>query len=260
MNVAVITLFPEMFQAITHYGITSRAIEKKLINVTCINPRDFTCDRHQTVDDRPYGGGPGMVMKVEPLEKALLAARQWHKAFGLKSNKEKVVYLSPQGHTLNHSAIDGFVLEQNLTLIAGRYEGIDQRFIDAFVDEQWSVGDLVLSGGELPAMVMLDAMIRKLPNALGDSESSEQDSFENGLLDYPHYTRPEVLEYWPKEGPVSAQVPAELLSGNHKHIAAWRKEQSLKATALRRPDLLKTVALNEADKKILANCLNNSEL
>jgi len=263
MNVAIITLFPEMFDAITQYGITSRALKDGLVSLCCLNPRDYTTDKHQTVDDRPYGGGPGMVMKVEPLKKALDAALDWHAqiAAGIDESREPptVIYMSPQGKVLRHSDVDATAAQRNMIIIAGRYEGIDQRFIDNYIDEQWSIGDFVLSGGELPCMVMLDAMIRKLPGAMGASESHEQDSFENGLLDCPHYTRPVSLvglaciEPATQQNKEKCDVPHVLLSGNHSAIAQWRREQSLLATANARPDLLDGKTLTKDDQKVLAN-------
>jgi len=231
MRVAVITLFPEMFAALTDYGITGRAVKNELLSIKAINPRDFTHDRHQTVDDRPYGGGPGMVMMIEPLTAAVDAAKAW-----LDDNGKpcKVIYLSPQGTVLSQSGVADLaqgVVSHNLVLIAGRYEGIDERFLQTEVDEEWSIGDYVLSGGELPAMVLLDAVIRLLPNALGHKDSAAEDSFSDGLLDYPHYTRPETYE--------GQTVPSVLLSGNHAVIKQWRLEQSLERTRQRRPDLLK---------------------
>ncbi len=260
MNVAIITLFPEMFAAITQYGITSRALKDGLVNLHCFNPRDYTTDKHQTVDDRPYGGGPGMVMKVEPLKKALDAALNWHVQVVTDKNSEPptVIYMSPQGKVLRHSDVDATTVQRSMIIIAGRYEGIDQRFIDNYIDEQWSIGDFVLSGGELPCMVMLDAMIRKLPGAMGASESHEQDSFENGLLDCPHYTRPvslvglECIEPAIQQNNQKCDVPSVLLSGNHSAIAQWRREQSLLATANARPDLLDGATLSKNDQKVLA--------
>jgi tRNA (guanine37-N1)-methyltransferase len=230
MRVAVITLFPEMFTALTDYGITGRAVKNELLTIKTINPRDFTQDRHQTVDDRPYGGGPGMVMMIEPLKTAVDTAKAW-----LSENDKpcKVMYLSPQGTVLSQSGVASLaheVVSHNLVLIAGRYEGIDERFLQKEVDEEWSIGDYVLSGGELPAMVLLDAVIRLLPNALGHQDSAAEDSFSDGLLDYPHYTRPESYQ-----GDI---VPSVLLSGNHAAIKKWRLEQSLERTKTRRPDLL----------------------
>ncbi|SMF35480.1 tRNA (Guanine37-N(1)-) methyltransferase [Alteromonadaceae bacterium Bs31] len=242
MQVAVITLFPEMFRAISESGITRRAIEQGLIKLIYINPREFTSDKHQTVDDRPYGGGPGMVMRVEPLQGALNAACE-----RLSTCREnvRVIYLSPQGQVLTRTKVESIPQQgSNIVLIAGRYEGIDERFIDANVDEEVSIGDYVLSGGELPAMVLLDALIRKLPGALGDKQSAEQDSFEQGLLDCPHYTRPEEMN--------GLRVPDVLLSGDHKRIENWRLQQALGRTWERRPDLLSSKQL-AADEQALLN-------
>ncbi len=244
-QVAVITLFPEMFSAITESGITRRAVENGLIELQFYNPRNYTEDKHQTVDDRPYGGGPGMVMRVEPLAKALSHAREGIKAKG--DNLPKVIYLSPQGKTLNQQGVEYLHGRQSLILIAGRYEGIDERFIDAFVDEEWSIGDYVLSGGELPAMVILDAIIRRIPGALGDSQSALEDSFEQGLLDCPHYTRPEELSSEFGGG----KVPGVLISGDHGRIRQWREKQSLSRTFLRRPELLECKELSEAQLAFL---------
>lgn len=238
MHVSVISIFPEMFAAISEYGITSRAVKQGLLELRCWNPRDFTDDRHQTVDDRPFGGGPGMVMKIQPLERALAAARQ------VAGEGAKVIYLSPQGQTLKQSSVRELVQEQSLILIAGRYEGIDERFIETHVDEEWSIGDYVLSGGELPAMVLIDAVTRLLPGALGHADSAEEDSFTDGLLDCPHYTRPEVYE--------GKRVPDVLLSGNHEHIRRWRLMQSLGRTQERRADLLDCRSLSGEETKLLA--------
>ncbi len=250
MRAAVITLFPEMFSALTESGITRRATENGLFELRCINPRDYAEDKHRTVDDRPYGGGPGMVMRVAPLQAALNSAKQWmaQTAEGSATHPVKVIYLSPQGKPLDQAGVKQLVQDQNLILIAGRYEGIDERFIESEVDEEWSIGDYVLSGGELPAMVMLDAMIRLIPGALGDAQSAEQDSFESGVLDCPHYTRPEVLN--------GRQVPEILLSGDHKKIATWREQQALGRTAERRPDLLAKLELTKAQQKLLTEYLS----
>jgi tRNA (guanine37-N1)-methyltransferase len=230
VRVAVVTLFPEMFSALTDYGISRRAVNNQLLTLSTWNPRDYTSDRHQTVDDRPYGGGPGMVMMIEPLKAAIDSAKKW-----LAENQKptKVIYLSPQGKVLNQASVAALALqanEKNVLLVAGRYEGIDERLLQMEVDEEWSIGDYVLSGGELPAMVLLDAMIRLLPGALGHEDSAAEDSFTEGLLDCPHYTRPEVYE--------GKAVPSILLSGNHAAIKQWRLEQSLERTRQRRPDLL----------------------
>lgn len=245
MKIAIVTLFPEMFSAVSDYGITGRAVAQNLVSVACFNPRDFTSDRHQTVDDRPYGGGPGMVMMAEPLQAAVGAARQWLEAElaekelakeGLAQTEPssvRVIYLSPQGQVLKHKAVAAMAASaktQALILIAGRYEGVDERFLELEVDEEWSIGDYVLSGGELPAMVLIDALIRQLPGALGHEDSARQDSFVEGLLDYPHYTRP------PEVG--GLQVPSVLKSGDHQAIRRWRYEQALERTEKRRPELL----------------------
>ena len=238
MKIALITLFPEMFEALTDYGISGRAVNQGLVEVSCFNPRDFTDDPHSTVDDRPYGGGPGMVMMIDPLRKAISAAKDWIQGESL------VIYLSPQGKVLQQSAVDQFAMQQRpLILIAGRYEGIDERLIELEVDQEWSIGDYVLSGGELPAMVLLDALIRKLPGALGHSESASQDSFAEGILDCPHYTRPDNYE--------GLDVPEVLLSGNHEKIRQWRLKQSLLKTKQRRPDLLDRLELDDEQKALL---------
>lgn len=223
LRIAVVTLFPEMFTAITQYGITQRAIDNGLIEMSFWNPRDFTEDKHGRVDDRPFGGGPGMVMSCQPLQAAIHAAKK-------ELPHAKVVELSPQGKLLKQSVMENNT--QDIILIAGRYEGIDERLITLEVDEQWSIGDYVISGGELAAMVIADAMIRLLPGALGDEGSAKHDSFgANGLLDCPHYTRPQTFQ--------GLNVPEVLLSGDHKAIEEWRGQQSLERTRIRRPDLLK---------------------
>ena len=237
MKIALITLFPEMFEALTGYGISSRAVNQGLLEVSSFNPRDFTDDPHATVDDRPYGGGPGMVMTIEPLRKAISAAKDWIQGESL------VVYLSPQGMVLQQTAVNQFATGQSLILIAGRYEGIDERLIELEVDQEWSIGDYVLSGGELPAMVFMDALIRQLPGALGHKESANQDSFADGILDCPHYTRPEKYQ--------GLDVPEVLLSGNHEKIRQWRLKQSLLRTKQRRPDLLEKLELNDEQKALL---------
>jgi tRNA (guanine37-N1)-methyltransferase len=233
----VISLFPEMFDAITNYGVTGRAIRNGLIEFHSWNPRDFTHDRHRTVDDRPYGGGPGMLMMVQPLRDAIAAARN------AAGDDAHVVYLSPQGKRLTQSGVQQLSQHKRLILIAGRYEGIDERIIESEVDEEWSVGDYVLSGGELPAMTLIDAVARFVPGVLGHELSAEQDSFSDGLLDCPHYTRPERLD--------GESVPEVLLSGNHERIRQWRLAQSLERTWLRRPDLLTDLALTEEQLAML---------
>lgn len=230
MHIAVVTLFPTMIEAVTGHGIVNRAVNNGLLRVEGVNPRDFTRDVHKTVDDRPFGGGPGMVMKIEPLRDATIAARgAVEQATG---KRPRVIYLSPQGGVLTQQRAAQLATEDGLVLIAGRYEGIDERFIEAYVDEELSIGDYVLSGGELAAMVVIDAVTRLLPGALGDADSAKQDSFSGefeGLLDCPHYTRPENFE--------GRAVPPVLMSGNHAAIRRWRLMQALGRTWQRRPDL-----------------------
>lgn len=238
MWIGVISLFPDMFRAITDYGVTSRAIKTGLLDVHCWNPRDFTCDRHRTVDDRPYGGGPGMLMMVQPLREAIHAAKT------AAGENAKVIYLSPQGRKLDQQGVCELSQNEKLILVCGRYEGIDERVIQTEIDEEWSVGDYVLSGGELPAMVMIDAVSRFIPGVLGHELSAAEDSFVDGLLDCPHYTRPEVLE--------GMEVPPVLLSGNHAEIRRWRLKQSLGRTWLRRPELLTSLALTDEQARLLA--------
>lgn len=227
MWIGLISLFPEMFRAITESGITSRAVKNGLITLAYWNPRDFTEDAYRRVDDRPYGGGPGMVMLIEPLRRSITAAKAEAARQGIEA---EVVYLSPQGRVLNQTGVQELVAKQGLILLCGRYEGVDERLIQCEVDAEWSIGDYVLSGGELPAMVLVDAVTRLLPGALGSEASAEEDSFSEGLLDCPHYTRPEVYE--------GEEVPPVLLSGDHAAIRQWRKLQSVKRTWQRRPELL----------------------
>ncbi len=245
----VVTLFPAMFDAISLYGITSRALDKKLYRLALWNPRDFTTDNHKTVDDRPYGGGPGMVMLIEPLEKAIGAAKAAQREAGVI--KSKVVHLSPRGKPLTHEIVMQLKQEQGLILLASRYEGVDERLLANQIDEEYSIGDYVLSGGELPAMALIDAVVRQLPGALGDAESATQDSFVNGLLDCPHYTRPE--EY------AGEKVPEVLLSGNHAKIKQWRLKQSLKLTRAKRPDLLAARPLTKEESRLLQEIVNEQE-
>lgn len=237
MHLGVISLFPEMFNAVTEFGVTGRAVKNGLLQLSVWNPRDFTQDKHRTVDDRPYGGGPGMVMKVGPL----LATIETAKA--VLGHDSKVIYLSPQGKSLTQYALGELAQAENLILLAGRYEGIDERLIQQHVDEEWSIGDYVLSGGELPAMVLIDGMARLIPGVLGDAESAEQDSFMEGLLDHPHYTRPEQLN--------DEMVPPVLLGGDHEAIRKWRLKQSLGRTWLRRPDLLTAKTLDKEQAALL---------
>ena len=236
MRFDVISLFPEMFDAISKYGITSRALERKIYSLNVINPREFTADNHKTVDDRPYGGGPGMVMLAEPLAQAIKAAKA-------ENANAKVIHLSPRGVPLTHEKVMQLSQQPGLILLASRYEGVDERLLDALVDEEISIGDYVLSGGELPAMALIDAVVRQLPGVLGDADSATQDSFVNGLLDCPHYTRPE--EY------VGMRVPEVLLSGNHAKIREWRLKQSLLLTRAKRPDLLAARPLTKEEARLL---------
>lgn len=222
----VVTLFPEMFKALTDHGVTGRAIVNQLLQFSLQNPREFATDVHKTVDDRPYGGGPGMVMKVEPLRAAIHALRSQ------ATGAVKVIALSPQGKRVTQKDVQELVRDySNVIFVAGRYEGIDERLYELEVDAEWSIGDYVLSGGELPAMVVIDALARLIPGVLGHPASAAQDSFAAGLLDCPHYTRPEVIE--------DLAVPEVLLSGDHARIEAWRKHQRIERTKLRRPDLIK---------------------
>jgi tRNA (guanine37-N1)-methyltransferase len=244
MRFDVVTLFPEMVETVTGFGIVSRAETRGLMELKTWNPRAYTQDVHRTVDDRPYGGGPGMVMQIEPLQQAIEDAR--------KANPwARVVYMSPQGRLLDQDAVRSFARQDGLILLSGRYEGIDERLIESEVDEEWSIGDYVLSGGELAAMVLIDAVTRMIPGVLGDEDSAQQDSFMDGLLDYPHYTRPEVYE-----GKV---VPQVLLGGNHAKIAQWRRQQSLVRTFLRRPDLLEKIELSDEDRSLLEAVLREQE-
>ncbi len=247
MQFDVVTLFPEMFTAITQSGITRRAFEQKSCTLSLWNPRDFTTDRHRTVDDRPYGGGPGMVMMIKPLEEAVQAAKVRQIAQDLPA--PRVIYLSPQGKALTHERVMQLTTEPGLVLLCGRYEAVDQRFLDRCVDEEISLGDFVLSGGELPAMALMDAVIRQLPGVLNDGASAVEDSFVNGLLDCPHYTRPDVYE--------GEAVPAVLMGGNHAEIEKWRRERTLEATARKRPDLIDKAReaglLTRADEKFLSS-------
>ncbi len=237
----MVTLFPPMFDAISQHGITARALENKLYSLSLWNPRDYTTDNHRTVDDRPYGGGPGMVMLAEPLEQAIQAAKARQVAAGVA--KPKVIHMSPSGKPLTHEIVMALVAEQGLVVLASRYEGVDQRLLDRIVDVEYSIGDYVLSGGEFPAMVLMDAIVRQLPGALGDAESAIEDSFVDGLLDCPHYTRPEVYE--------GAKVPDVLTSGNHAKIKQWRLKMSLKRTRDQRPDLLAVRSLSKEESRLL---------
>ncbi|HRE13164.1 MAG TPA: tRNA (guanosine(37)-N1)-methyltransferase TrmD [Usitatibacteraceae bacterium] len=245
----VVTIFPEMFEAVTAHGITRRALEEGRFGFKAWNPRDFVHDPHRTVDDRPYGGGPGMVMIPGPLEDCVDAAEARQRAAGVE--RPLVVLMSPQGERLTDALARRLAEEPGLVLVAGRYEGVDERFIARRVHREVSIGDYVVSGGELPAMVLMDAIVRLLPGSLNDAGSAEADSFSDGLLDWPHYTRPES---WRGEA-----VPAMLLSGNHAAIARWRRQQALVRTKLRRPDLLEDRTLSKDDAKLLEEGLRERQ-
>ena len=249
MQLGIVTLFPEMFAAISEHGISGRAVRSGLMNLELFNPRDYTSDKHRTVDDRPFGGGPGMLMKTEPLIASIAAARQAVAAKQTAGENAKVIYLSPQGKTLKQDSIIDLAKRQGMVLLCGRYQGIDNRVLESEIDEEWSLGDFVISGGELAAMTLIDAMTRFQPGALGDEGSALEDSFSNGLLHSPEYTRPQSFKSI--EGIVGESVPSVLLSGNHEAIRKWRLKQSLGATWLKRPDLLKKVSLEIEQKELL---------
>ncbi|OOR96847.1 tRNA (guanosine(37)-N1)-methyltransferase TrmD [Canicola haemoglobinophilus] len=238
MWIGIISLFPEMFKAITEYGVTGRAVKQNLLKVQCWNPRDFTFDKHKTVDDRPYGGGPGMLMMVQPLRDAIRCAKS------AAGDDVKVIYLSPQGRKLDQIGVQELAKNQKMIFVCGRYEGIDERLIETEIDEEWSIGDYVLTGGELPAMTLIDAVARFIPGVLGKQASAQEDSFAEGLLDCPHYTRPDQLD--------GLTVPPVLMSGNHEEIRKWRLKQSLQRTWLRRPELLEGLALTDEQSKLLS--------
>lgn len=243
MRFDVVTLFPEMFEAITRYGVTRRAAEQGRFELQTWNPRDFTCDNYRTIDDRPYGGGPGMVMLAEPLAQAITAVKAAQAAVGVANSR--VIYLSPQGRPLSDAVVKELLSSgDGLILLAGRYEGVDERLLRQQVDEELSIGDYVLSGGELAAMVVMDSVVRQIPGVLGDNASAQQDSFVAGLLDCPHYTRPEVYN--------GEEVPSVLMSGHHAEIEKWRLKQALGRTAERRPDLLAKRQLTKQEARLLA--------
>jgi tRNA (guanine37-N1)-methyltransferase len=244
MRFDVITLFPDMVRQVMAVGVVGRALEKGRIALDCWNPRDYTEDNYRTVDDRPYGGGPGMVFMVEPLRKALAAARE-------KAGSAPVVLLSPQGRRFDQDRAREWATLPGLVFVCGRYEGVDQRFVDRYIDEEASIGDFVVSGGEVPALAIIDAVTRLLPGVLHTDASAIEDSFMDGVLDCPHYTRPEIAD----EG----SVPTVLLSGNHAAIARWRRKQSLGLTWLRRPDLLGRLKLNKADQRLLREFMDELE-
>jgi tRNA (guanine37-N1)-methyltransferase len=237
----VITIFPEMFDALADHGITRRALDEKVFELKTWDPRDFTSDNYRRVDDRPYGGGPGMVMLPDPLQACIDAAKARQREAGVEV--PKVVLMSPQGEQLGEELVKELASEPGLVVIAGRYEGIDERLVDRSVDREVSIGDYVTSGGELPAMVMIDCIVRRLPGSLNDAGSATQDSFSDGMLDWPHYTRPEQWQ--------DAKVPEVLLSGNHAAIARWRRKQALGRTWDRRPDLVDEAKLSREDRQLL---------
>lgn len=245
MRIDILTLFPQMFDALTDHGVVGRAIQRQVLNLTCWNPRDYAENKHNTVDDRPYGGGPGMVMQYQPLRDALSSIR-------LKNASAPLIYLTPQGRPLDQKALQGMAKYPGMILLNGRYEGVDERFIERECDEEWSIGDYVISGGELASMVLIDGIARLLPGVLGHSESAVQDSYTDGLLDCPHYTRPEVIE--------SEAVPSVLLSGDHQAIARWRMKQSLGRTWLRRPDLLNRLKLSTEQQGLLDEFIRESNI
>jgi tRNA (guanine37-N1)-methyltransferase len=241
MRIEVVTLFPEMVQSAARYGVTGRALERGVWTLNCRNPRDFAVDAYRSVDDRPYGGGPGMVMLAEPLERALGAARSGLAAAGVAT--PRVIHLTPQGEPLRHERVAALAAEPGLVLIAGRYEGIDERLLEREVDLEIAVGDFVVSGGELPALMLMDAVVRQLPGVLGDVQSKVEESFVDGLLDCAHYTRPEVY--------AGKAVPPVLLSGDHAAVARWRRKQALGRTWLRRPELLAARGLQGEEAALL---------
>jgi len=250
MRFTAITLFPEMFEATKQYGVVGRAVKDNKITLDCINPRDFTKDKHRSVDDRPYGGGPGMLMTIEPLI-ASIESITTENGRDLNVERSKVIYLSPQGKRLSQELVKELSQQQHLILIAGRYEGVDQRFIDESVDLEISLGDFVLSGGEIASLAIIDTVARQITGVLGHSESVVEDSFEDGLLDHPHYTRPEVYK--------DKKVPAILLSGNHKEIERWRLKQRLGITWQKRPDLLEKKQLTNNELALLEEFKNETK-
>jgi tRNA (guanine37-N1)-methyltransferase len=243
MQLGIVSLFPEMFAAVTEHGISGRAVRSGLMNLELFNPRDYTTDKHRTVDDKPFGGGPGMLMKTEPLMASIAAARQAVSQKQTTGESVKVIYLSPQGKTLKQDSIIDLAKREGMVLLCGRYQGIDNRVLVSEIDEEWSLGDFVISGGELAAMTLIDAMTRFQPGALGDEGSALEDSFSNGLLHSPEYTRPQSID--------GSDVPKVLLSGDHEAIRKWRLKQSLGATWLKRPDLLQAMSLEIEQEELL---------
>lgn len=234
----IITIFPEMFCAISNYGVTGKAIQKKIINLTCVNPRNFSENKYKSIDDRPYGGGPGMLMSAKPLYLSIKYAKSLLK-------NAQVIYLSPQGMQLNQNNIFQLIQKKRIIFVCGRYEGIDQRIIDTLIDEEWSIGDYILTGGELAAMVIIDSVARFIPGVINTKKSVEKESFYNNLLDYPSYTKPKKI--------YNMKVPDILLSGNHEKIRLWRLKKSLEKTLEKRPDLLEKKQLKHEEKIILKN-------
>ncbi|MGY8785277.1 MAG: tRNA (guanosine(37)-N1)-methyltransferase TrmD [Pseudomonadales bacterium] len=243
MQLGIVSLFPEMFAAVTEHGISGRAVRSGLMNLELFNPRDYTTDKHRTVDDKPFGGGPGMLMKTEPLMASIAAARQAVSQKQTTGESVKVIYLSPQGKTLKQDSIIDLAKREGMVLLCGRYQGIDNRVLVSEIDEEWSLGDFVISGGELAAMTLIDAMTRFQPGALGDEGSALEDSFSNGLLHSPEYTRPQSID--------GSNVPKVLLSGDHEAIRKWRLKHSLGATWLKRPDLLQAMSLALEQEELL---------
>jgi len=246
VRIDVVTIFPPLVEAVAAHGVTGRAVERELLALHCWSPRDYSDDRFRRIDDRPYGGGPGMVMEYLPLMRAVAAAQ------AADPRPVRVAYLSPQGRPLDQAGVEELAARERLLLVAGRYEGVDERFIAAAVDEEWSIGDYVLSGGELGAMVIIDAVARQLPGVLGHEASAAQDSFVNGLLDCPHYTRPELVD--------GRAVPAVLLSGDHAAIERWRRKQALGRTWQRRPELIERLALDETQRVLLQEYIQEQDL
>jgi len=249
MEIQVVTLFPDEFGPLVDLGVTGRAIRERRVQLGLINPRDFAADRHRTVDDRPYGGGPGMVLAVEPMRSAIRQARRMAGQAGIDSDAASAIVslLSPQGRKLDQATVRELAARRSLILVCGRYEGLDERLLELEIDEELSIGDYVLSGGELAAAVVIDAVVRLIPGVLGDEQSAEQDSFGDDLLDCPHFTRPEVVD--------GLVVPPVLLSGDHQAIAKWRRKQSLGRTWQRRPELLDRLRLSAEDEMLLAEYL-----
>ena len=243
MQLGIVTLFPEMFAAVTEHGISGRAVRSGLMNLELFNPRDYTTDKHRTVDDKPFGGGPGMLMKTEPLMASIAAARKAVAEKQMIGEKARVIYLSPQGQTLKQDSIIDLAKRESMVLLCGRYQGIDNRVLESEIDEEWSLGDFVITGGELAAMTLIDAMTRFQPGALGNEGSALEDSFSNGLLHSPEYTRPQSID--------GSDVPKVLLSGDHEAIRKWRLKQSLGATWLKRPDLLQAMSLEIEQEELL---------